>query len=608
MAEGVITPGRGELVEIKSYPTEEEVRWKRPRIGVFVCHCGINIGGVVDVPAVAEFARKLPGVVYAEDNLYTCSQDTQERIKSLIKEHKLNRIVVAACTPRTHEPLFQNTIREAGLNPYLFEMANIRDQCSWVHMHEPTAATEKSKDLIHMAVEKAYMLEPLQRVPLQVNKSALVIGGGISGMTAALEIANQDFNTYLVERENELGGNLRNIHSVLGGMDPKRELNRIISAIKTNENIIIYTGADISDINGYVGNFTTKINTKGDELVELNHGVVVVAIGGIEYKPTEYLYGQDPRILTQLEFESKIANNELGDAKKFVMIQCVGSRNDVRPYCSRICCSVAIKNAIILKELNPAAEIYILYRDIRTYGLREKYYYKASEKGVRFIRFDADQQPSVVLNNDGKLDIKIYDHVLGNNIELKPDLLVLSSAILPQPDNESLSKVLKVPLNKDKFFLEAHMKLRPVDFATEGVFLCGLSHGPKFIDESISQAAACAARAAVVLSKDVLESEGIISYVDENKCRGCGLCVEACPYNAIELQEVNQFGHLVQVAKVNEILCKGCGTCVSACLSGAIQQRKFEDRQIMAMIEAYLAPKTSGFEADSGIEEEIDID
>jgi len=568
-AANIIAPARGQLIEPKTYPPEEDVRWARPRIGVFVCHCGINIGGVVDVPAVAEFAKGLAGVVYAEENLYTCSQDSQERIKSIIKEYNLNRVVVASCTPRTHEPLFQNTIREGGLNLYLFEMANIRDQCSWVHMHEPKAATEKAKDLVHMAVQKAYMLEPLKRVPLEVNKSALVIGGGLSGMTAALGI------------------------------------DKIISNVTTNKNINIYTGSEILDINGYVGNFTTKIKTQEQKEHEIQHGVVIVATGAVEYKPKEFLYSQNSRIITQLELEAllskstaeqeKSIGNNLKNIKNIVMIQCVGSRNDERPYCSRICCSVAIKNALRLKELNPQVNIYILYRDIRTYGLREKYYYQAAEKGIRFIRYDDDELPEVaqVAAAENGLAVKTFEHVLGRNIKLQADILVLSSAMLPQPDNEELAKMLKVPLSKDKFYLEAHMKLRPVDFATEGVFLCGLAHNIKFIDECISQAAATASRACTILSKDFIESEGIVSYVDESTCRGCGYCVEACPYNAIELKEVNQFGHVGKVANVNEILCKGCGSCAAACLSGSIQQRKFEDRQIMTMIESFLAPEDS---------------
>jgi heterodisulfide reductase subunit A len=602
-AANIIAPARGELIEPKTYPPEEDVRWARPRIGVFVCHCGINIGGVVDVPAVAEFAKSLPGVVYAEENLYTCSQDSQERIKSIILEYNLNRVVVASCTPRTHEPLFQNTIREGGLNSYLFEMANIRDQCSWVHMHEPKAATEKAKDLLHMAVQKAYMLEPLKRVPLEVNNSALVIGGGLSGMTAALEIARQGFAVSLIERDSELGGHLRKISSVLDGNNPKTELDKIISNVTSNKNINVYTGSEILDINGYVGNFTTKIKTFEQKEQEIQHGVVVVATGAVEYKPKEFLYSQDSRIITQSELESLLStstveqgksnDNNLKNAKNIVMIQCVGSRNDERPYCSRICCSVAIKNALRLKELNPQVNIYILYRDIRTYGLREKYYFQAAEKGIRFIRYDDDEPPKVAKLAENGLTVNTFDHVLGKNIELRPDILVLSSAMLPQPDNEELAKMLKVPLSKDKFYLEAHMKLRPVDFATEGVFLCGLAHNIKFIDECISQAAATASRACTILSKDLIESEGIVSYVDESTCRGCGYCVEACPYNAIELKEVNQFGHVAEVANVNEILCKGCGSCAAACLSGSIQQRKFEDRQIMTMIESFLAPEDS---------------
>jgi heterodisulfide reductase subunit A len=557
---------------------------------------------VVNVPEVAEFAKRLPGVVYAEENLYTCSQDSQEQIKSLIKEHNLNRVVVASCSPRTHEPLFQSTVREGGLNYYLFEMANIRDQCSWVHMHEPEKATEKAKDLVHMAVQKAYLLEPLKRVPLEVNNSGVVIGGGLSGMIAALEIAGQGFKVSLIERDSELGGNLRKIHSILEDIDPNAELSKTISAVNSHPNIDVYTDTEITDIAGYVGNFKTKIKNKTNptDEVEINHGIIVVATGGVEYEPKEYSYGKDKRIITQSELErvfglsaeeqKKTIGSSIDELKNIVVIQCVGSRNEERPYCSRICCSVAVKNALEIKKINPDANIFILYRDIRTYGLKEKYYYKAAESGIRFLRFNDDDAPDVNISGD-QITVRSFDHVLGENIQFQPDLLVLSSAILPQTDNAELAKMIKVPLSKDKFFLEAHMKLRPVDFATDGVYVCGLAHSPKFIDECISQAAGAAGRACTILNKDIMESEGIVSYVDESTCRGCGYCVEACPYNAIELKEVNQYGHLVDVAHVNEILCKGCGSCAAACLSGSIQQHRFEDRQIMAMIESFLGPQ-----------------
>jgi heterodisulfide reductase subunit A len=644
-AAGVVASERGNLIVTKEYPEEKDTKWDRPRIGVFVCHCGINIGGVVDVPAVVEYAAKLPGVVYAERNLYTCSQDTQEQIKDMIEEHHLNRVIVASCTPRTHEPLFQNTVREAGINPYLFEMTNIRDQCSWVHMHEPAEATEKAKDLVRMVVAKAYLLEPLKRMPLEVNKSALVVGGGLSGMTAALEIADQGYMVHLVERAHDLGGNLRNVKFILDPksqdhfLDTQDKLDEIIERIQKNDKIILHTNSEIKSIGGFVGNFVSVVEDNGEE-DEIKHGAIVIATGANELAPDEYLYGKDERVVTQLELEEMLAGEQgagsgeqgagsgeqtrpapsFGDSegtpkaeviyevnyrkKQFVnsrsqlpvpklnnvvMIQCVGSRNQERPYCSRVCCTNAIKNALKLKELNPNVNIYILYRDIRTYGFREEFYRRSSEAGgVFFIRYEEDQPPELVKKGK-KLQLTLTDPVLEDKLTLDPDLVVLSTAIIPNEDSEELAKMLKVPMSKDKFFLEAHMKLRPVDFATDGVFLCGLAHSPKFIDEAISQAEGAAARACIVLSQDVIEAEGTVATVNEAMCRGCGMCIEVCPFNAIEFQEFNWFGHKLEVASVNEVLCKGCGSCTASCLSGAIQQKKFDDKQLLSMVESFLA-------------------
>ena len=614
-ASGVIASERGKLITKKEYPPEKDTKWERPRIGVFVCHCGINIGGVVDVPEVMEYAKSLPGVVFADNNLYTCSQDTQERIKDKIDEYNLNRVIVASCTPRTHEPLFQNTVREAGVNPYLFEMTNIRDQCSWVHMHEPEKATAKAKDLVRMVVAKAYLLEPLKRLPLEVTKSALVVGGGLSGMTAALEIADQGYPVHLVERTHELGGNLHNLKFVLNPIaqpsekaeidfiDTHKKLNEIIKKLKNSKNIHVHTNTEINNIAGFVGNFTTTLKVNGKEQ-EIQQGAIVIATGAKKYKPQEFLYGKDKRVVTQLELEEMLMKGDgrkmkgdslsphasrLSPFKSVVMIQCVGSRNDERPYCSRVCCTNALKNALKLRALNPNINIYILYRDIRTYGFREELYRKSSETGgIFFIRYD-EHQPPELTKKGKKLQIEVNDPVLNETLQIHPDLVVLSTAIIPNEDSEALAKMLKVPLSKDGFFLEAHMKLRPVDFATDGVFLCGLAHSPKFIDEAISQAEGAAARACIVLAQDVIEAEGTVAKVNEVLCRGCGICIEVCPYNAIDFKEFNWFGHKLEVASVNEILCKGCGSCSAACLSGAIQQKKFDDKQLLSMLESFLA-------------------
>jgi heterodisulfide reductase subunit A len=567
---GLIASERGKLVTTKEYPPERDVTKEEPRIGVFVCHCGINIGGTVDVPQVVEHARKLPNVVYAENNVYTCSQDTQVRMREKIEELNLNRVVVAACTPRTHEPLFRATCQEAGLNPYLFEMANIRDQCSWVHMHERERATEKAKDLVEAVVAKIRLLTPLRRPLTSVVPVGLVIGGGISGMTSALELAKQGFDVHLVEKEKELGGHLRNIHYTLEAKNPQELLKSTIKEISKNERIHVYLGTEIVNVDGYVGNFKTTLCAEGREK-QVEHGIIIVATGAEEYKPTEYLYGEDPRVMTQHELEQKLCKGQF-DAKTVVMIQCVGSRNETRPNCSRICCSQAVKNALKIKELNPEAEVYVLYKDIRTYGFKEDHYREAAEKGVLFVCYDDEHEPVVALEN-GKLQVTAWEPVLKSWIPIQADLLALSVATVPNLDNERLAKMLKVPLTKDGFFLEAHMKLRPLDFATDGIFLCGMAHWPKFIDESVSQACGAAGRASIILSNKTLEAEGTVSQIDENLCVGCGLCISICPYRAIDKNEKG-------LAKVNEVLCKGCGTCAASCPKRAITMHQFTDDQL----------------------------
>jgi heterodisulfide reductase subunit A len=561
------------------------VNYEGPRVGVFVCHCGINIGGVVNVPAVAEYARTLPGVVHVEDNLYTCSQDTQELMKKKIEEHRLNRVIVASCTPRTHEPLFQDTIRQAGLNRYLFEMANIRDQCSWVHMQQPKEATEKAMDLVRMAVAKAILLDPLPTQMVEMNQKALVIGGGLAGMTAAKKISQAGYEVYLIEKESQLGGKARNIHYTLDGEDVQSHLEHLIKEVEKDPRIHLMAKATIEKIDGFVGNFKTQIRN-GNGFKELAHGVIVVATGAEEYRPKEYLYGKDARIITQKELEEKITltPGALKAFKNVVMIQCVGSRNGDRPYCSRICCSEAIKNALKLKALAPETNVYILYRDIRTYGFKEDYYEKAREEGVLFIRYEPEREPRLEIEGDG-LGVAVYESILRDDLLIRTDLLVLSPGIVPNYENETLSKMLKVPLNEDGFFLEAHMKLRPVDFATEGIFLAGLAHSPKSIDESISQANAAVSRALTYLSKTHLETIGTVSEVNEKTCVGCGLCETICPYKAIEILTKRTIVGEKLVSQVNKTLCKGCGACVASCRSGSIDLKGFTTEEIVSQIE-----------------------
>jgi len=584
----LLAPARGTLTRVKEYPEERDVSKEEPRIGVFVCNCGINIGGVVNVPVVRDYARTLDHVVYAEDNLYTCSQDTQEKIKEKIVQHNLNRVVVASCSPRTHEPTFQGTLKDAGLNRYLFEMTNIRDQCSWVHMHEPQKATQKAKDLVRMAVAKARLLQPLPQLALDLTRTALVIGGGVAGMESALTLAAQDFEVHLVEKNGALGGMARRIHYTLEGGDVQAYLSDLIQRVSTHPLIKVYTQAHIVDVAGFIGNFTTGLMIERKRYIqEIKHGVTIIATGGNEYVPSEYLYGMDPRVLTQLQLEEEIikGNPDIVHCATLVMIQCVGSRNGERPYCSRVCCSQSIKNALRLKELNPKMNIFILYRDMRTYSFKEDYYQEARSKGIVFIRYEENHPPKVEASRrEGEyvLTVRVIDPILGEELVLDTDILALSVGSIPLPENRELAQFYKVPLNEDGFFLEAHVKLRPVDFATDGIFLAGLAHSPKFIEESIAQAKAAASRATTILVKDKVMAEGIVSSINENLCGGCGICEVLCPYTAIEVDRQ------AKVAKVNEALCKGCGTCAAACPSGAAQQKGFTRNQILSMTSAFL--------------------
>jgi len=526
--------------------------------------------------------------VVADRNLFTCSKDTQERMKELIREHNLNRVVVASCTPRTHEPLFRETLREAGLNKYLFEMANIRDQCSWVHQGVPEAATRKAKDLIRIALAKSRLLEPLYPKFLRISQKALIIGGGLSGMTAALALAEQGFETHLVEKEAELGGIFRRVRYLLNGDDPQKKLGELIERVKQHKSIHLHTNTVVSNTEGSVGNFTSVLSTNGRE-ERIDHGVTIVATGAKELRPSEYLYGEDERVITQLELEEKLANSGFQIPNSIVMIQCVGSREPDRPYCSRVCCQQAIKSALKIKEINPKTEVYILYRDIRSYGFSEVYYQKAREKGVMFIRYDEDKKPDV--SKDGnRLKVKVRETIINAELLIKPDLLVLSPAIIPQDTNKLLSQILKVSLASNDFFLEAHMKLRPVDFATDGVYLCGLAHGPKTVDEAILQSKAAASRAATILSKGELELEAILSFVVDANCDGCAYCVDTCPFKAITLIEYMYDGTTKKVVDVNEAKCKGCGGCMATCPKEGIYVRHFKPEMLSAMVDAALEP------------------
>jgi len=520
-------------------------------------------------------------VVHAECNLYTCSSDTQSKIKEKVKEHNLNRVVVASCTPRTHEPLFQNTIKEAGLNPFLFEMANIRDQCSWIHMHEPEKATVKAKDLTRMAIAKSRFLEPLSKSRLAITHSAVVIGGGLSGMTAAMDMAVQGFKVDIIEATGVMGGQMNNLYTAVDDISPMKYIKDLESKVRANDKITVHFNSKVEDVTGFVGNFKVKI-TGGEEI---ETGAIVVATGAKAYEPKEYMYGKAKGVVTQNELEKVMFDGKF-DAKNVVMIQCVGSRNDEVPYCSRVCCVKAIKNAIEIKKRDPKAQVYVLHKDIRTYGFRETLYKEAGQLGVKFIRFPENKMPEMTMEGTA-MKFLVDDVVLGSPVQLSPDMLVLSVGIRPNDDNEDLAKICKVALSKDNYFLEAHMKLRPVDFATAGIYLAGLAHWPKFIDESIGQASGAAARAMTIISKEYLETQGIIAAVNEDVCNGCGICEPVCEYKAITIVG-DPANPEKRKAVVNEGLCMGCGTCVAACPSGALEQKGFKNNQMYAQIDSAL--------------------
>ncbi|MEA3441125.1 MAG: FAD-dependent oxidoreductase [Chloroflexota bacterium] len=598
----LLSAARNTLTVPQVYPAERDITQEQPHIGVFVCHCGSNIGGYLDVPAVADFARTLPGVVHAEDNLYTCSQDTIAHIIEEVKIQKFNRVVVASCTPLTHEPLFQDAIRQAGLNPYLFEMANIRNQCSWVHPSDWDGATEKSKHLVQMAIARAIELQPLKVAEVPVNNAALILGGGAAGMTAALTLADQGFPVHLVERDENLGGNLLQLRFFLpenknrNGWSPQEYLADIVYKVRKHPLITVHLRTVLEDTMGFMGNFTTTLARDGHSL-QVKHGATIVAIGGEEYKGTEYGYGTDERILTQLEFEKLLSKQPRGavEYNSVAMILCVGP---AEKYCSRICCTTALKNAIKLKELNQEADVTILYRDIRTYGLKEHLYTDARRLGVRFIQYDFDRKPEVLVADGAELEINVYEKLLGRDISIKPDLLVLSTPIVSSRSARELASRLKLSIDMDGFFLEAHVKLRPVDFTADGFFMAGMAHYPKFLDESIAQAKAAASRAAIILSQDTMLTNARVAHVDTEKCVGCLTCVRICPYNVpVVSNNYTGIGDILGAAFIEPAICHGCGSCVSECPAKAIQLLHYTDAQTLTKVDALFGttPSEEGF-------------
>jgi heterodisulfide reductase subunit A-like polyferredoxin len=600
----LLSNARHTLTRISEFPPERDVSKEPVKTGVFVCHCGSNIGGFINVDDVVDHAKQLPGVVHAEQNLYTCSQDSIAHISEQVKELGLNRVVVASCTPHTHAPLFQDCIRTGGLNPALFDMANIRNQCSWVHSHDKTTATSKANDLVRMAAARVATLEPLRTSQVQIEHSALIVGGGIAGMTSALELAQSGFEVNLVERQSELGGNLRNVYRTATGEDPQEFLSDLVQRVLNDSRIKVYLKHEVADTRGFKGKFTTKLKGPTGEFSEIKHGVTILATGGQEYHGQEYQYESSPAILTGLEFEALLAvaegkepplaerakqaqaalEKELPD--KVVLIHCVGPADR---YCSRICCTTALKNALALKELNPQAQITVLYRDIRTYGFKEDLYTRARQLGIRFIHYEPERKPQVTVD-EGGITVNTYDHALGIPLSLEPEVLVLSNPIVPSEGSQQLASTCKASIDGDGFFLEAHVKLRPVDFATDGIYMAGMAHYPKLMDETIAHAQAAASRASIVLSKETLTAGGVVAQIDPAKCVGCLTCVRVCPFEVPVIDETLQGnGDILGAAYIEPTVCQGCGTCVSECPAKAIELLHYQDDQIMVKLDALLA-------------------
>ncbi len=594
---------RGKLAKERMYPPERDVSAEEPKIGVFVCHCGANISSVVNVPSTVDYAMTLPNVVYAQEQLFSCATNSAKEITDLAREKGLNRVVIAACSPRTLEPLFRDTLREAGLNQYYLDMANIREHCSWVHSKQKEEATKKAQDIVRMSVARAGYLEPLQEFDLPVNKATLVVGGGIAGMTCALSIASQGHEVHLVEKKKELGGMARRIHTTIEGMDVQAYLDDLIRAVYQNPLIHVSHEATITDVSGYLGNFMTTVETEG-RVKEIKHGASVIAIGADVYQPTEYLYGENDKVFTHLELGELIAQKEerVMNAESLVMIQCVGCRNEDRNYCSRVCCSHAVKNALKLKEINPEMDIYILFRDMRTYGLREDYYREASDKGVRFIRYEPDDKPLVEAAKEGGKEIvrvTIADPILGQRLELDADILSLAAAVIPCESTREVAGLFKVTLSPDDFFKEAHVKLKPVEFATDGVFLCGTAHYPKHIQESINQAYGAAGRVMTLLSKDTVVASGSVAEVSAYDCVTCGACITACTYGAIEFVDTPKGSK----AWVNPILCKGDGVCATKCPTDAIVLKHFTNAALCSQIDAAVTQQEILQQMDAAVED-----
>ena len=586
----LLAPARFELTSEASFPEEKDVSNEEPRIGVFVCHCGSNIAGVVDVKAVEDYAATLPDVAYVERNLFSCSQDTQNMIVKRIQEQNLNRIVIAACTPRTHEPLFRETLKAAGLNEYLVEMANIRNHNSWVHSASPQAATAKAKDLVRMAAAKVTFGDSLKPIWVPITQKGLVIGGGVAGMIAALNLADQGFEVHLVEKSDTLGGNALNLKHTWSGEHVPTQVAKLVDRVVWNDRITLHKNSTITAVEGFVGNFRSSVTGQDGSTRVIEHGAGVVAIGGNAYIPDEYNYHTITKVVTAIQFDKlfELKEKHVRAAKRFVFIQCVGSREADNMYCSKVCCTHSVQSAIDLKKENPERKVYILYRDMRTYGQREALYRQARQLGVIFINYELHGKPKVT-ENGAEIDVEVWDHVLHRPLKITADMVILATAVRPSEDAAGLGKLYKVAVDGQGFFQEAHAKLRPVDFSTDGMFVAGLAHYPKPLEESVAQALAAAARAATLLSKSQVSLDAVKAAVDEHYCDGCALCVDVCPYHAISLVEkaADQGGGLAIV--INKAQCKGCGLCQGTCPKRGVYVSGFTMKQISAQLQAALA-------------------
>jgi len=588
----LLAPARFALTSEPTFPEEKDISREEPRIGIFVCHCGSNIAGIVDVQAVEEYAATLPDVVYVERNLFSCSQDTQEMITKRIREQNLNRIVIAACTPRTHEPLFRETLKAAGLNEYLVEMANIRNHNSWVHSDNPDAATAKAKDLVRMAAAKVTFGDSLRPISVPITQKSLVIGGGVAGMTAALNLAEQGFEVHLVEKTDTMGGNALNLKHTWAGEHVPTQVAKLVDRVIWHDKIIIHKESKVTAVEGFVGNFRSTISSRDGLTKVIEHGAGVVATGGEAYLPTEYNYSSITGVVTSVQFDRlfELKEKHVKRSKRFAFIQCVGSREEGHMYCSKVCCTHSVQSAIALKKENPERTVYILYRDMRTYAQREAIYKQARKLGIIFINYELHGKPKVTQNGP-VIDVEVWDHVLHQPLKIEVDMVILAIAIRPKEDAAELGKLYKVPVDSQGFYQEAHAKLRPVDFSTDGMFVAGLAHYPKPVEESVAQALAASARAATLLSKTHISLDAVKAAVDEHYCDGCALCVDVCPYNAITLVDkpAEDGGESGKVITVNVAQCKGCGLCQGTCPKRGVYVSGFTMRQISAQIQAALA-------------------